>query len=162
MCKDRPKSECQGEWEPGCDLGANEKFVRKAEQPEPGVLTDAMSPEQVARMFHECYERLAPNFGYETRKETRSFDAHSANGKLMIAVCGLVSSAIAREVLATTRKRTAEQNARIMGLVGRLVSAMVNAACLQEREPSVENQNKYWVARRALTAEVERLLGGEA
>lgn len=28
MCKDRPKTECPGEWEPGCDLGANEKFVR--------------------------------------------------------------------------------------------------------------------------------------
>jgi hypothetical protein len=28
MCKDRPASECLGEWEPGCDLGANEKFVR--------------------------------------------------------------------------------------------------------------------------------------
>lgn len=27
MCKDRPASQCPGEWEPGCDLGANEKFV---------------------------------------------------------------------------------------------------------------------------------------
>ncbi len=45
-----------------------------------------MTNEQIARLFHETYERLAPTFGYETRKETREFDPESANGKLMIAV----------------------------------------------------------------------------
>lgn len=43
--------------------------------------------EQMAKRFHETYERLAPLFGYETRAETRAFDPESANGKLMIAVC---------------------------------------------------------------------------
>lgn len=76
---------------PFCKMHA---IAAQPEQPEPGVLTAAMSPEQVARMFHECYERLAPSFGCETRKETRSFDAHSANGKLMIAVCEVVARAI--------------------------------------------------------------------
>lgn len=33
MCKDRPLSECPGEWEPGCDLGNNEKFVRVVDAP---------------------------------------------------------------------------------------------------------------------------------
>jgi hypothetical protein len=28
MCQDRALSQCPGEWEPGCDLGANENFVR--------------------------------------------------------------------------------------------------------------------------------------
>lgn len=41
----------------------------------------------MARRFHEAYERLAPSFGYETRKETREFDTQSPNGRLMIAVC---------------------------------------------------------------------------
>ena len=27
MCKDRALTACPGEWEPGCDLGNNEKFV---------------------------------------------------------------------------------------------------------------------------------------
>ena len=27
-CNDRPASECPGEWEPGCDLGNNPKYVR--------------------------------------------------------------------------------------------------------------------------------------
>lgn len=41
----------------------------------------------LAEQFHETYERLAPQFGYETREDTRAFDPESANGRLMIAVC---------------------------------------------------------------------------
>jgi hypothetical protein len=44
-------------------------------------------PEDLAIMFHETYEDLAPSYGYETRPETRKFDAQSNNGRLMIAVC---------------------------------------------------------------------------
>jgi hypothetical protein len=43
-----------------------------------------------AILFHETYERLAPKFGYETRKEYRDFDSSSNNGQLMIAVCSEV------------------------------------------------------------------------
>lgn len=43
--------------------------------------------EELARRFHDTYERLAPSFGYETRPETRDFDPASSNGRLMIAVC---------------------------------------------------------------------------
>lgn len=43
--------------------------------------------EALAWQFHETYERLAPSFGYETRKETKAFDPDSPNGRLMIAVC---------------------------------------------------------------------------
>jgi len=41
----------------------------------------------LARLFHEYYEALAPEFGYETKEETQIFDENSPNGKLMIAVC---------------------------------------------------------------------------
>jgi hypothetical protein len=49
-------------------------------------------PESVARLFHEAYERLAPQFGYETREETRVdwADVPSNNKHLMIAVAGEV------------------------------------------------------------------------
>lgn len=47
--------------------------------------------ESLARQFHEAYERLAPQFGYETRAETRQFDPTSPNGKLMIAVCSALA-----------------------------------------------------------------------
>jgi len=45
--------------------------------------------EVLARMFHETYERLAPSFGYETRKDSAVpwEDVPERNKKLMIAVC---------------------------------------------------------------------------
>jgi hypothetical protein len=49
--------------------------------------------ELLARKFHEAYERLAQQFGYETRLETRIFDPDSPNGRLMIAVCSELAPA---------------------------------------------------------------------
>ena len=46
--------------------------------------------EEAARLFHETYERLAPDYGYETKEETKEFNPNSPNGRLMIAVCGKV------------------------------------------------------------------------
>lgn len=48
--------------------------------------------EALARQFHEIYERRAPEFGYETRTETREFDPTTPNGRLMIAVCGEIAA----------------------------------------------------------------------
>ena len=44
----------------------------------------------LARQFHETYERLAPSFGYKTRKESAVpwEDVPSANKELMRAVAG--------------------------------------------------------------------------
>ncbi len=49
---------------------------------------------KIAKLFHETYERLAPQFGYETRQDTKAFDPESPNGKLMIAVCTEVGNRI--------------------------------------------------------------------
>ncbi len=51
---------------------------------------------ELATLFHEIYERRAPEFGYETRKETRAFDPSTANGRLMVAVCGDVLDQISQ------------------------------------------------------------------
>ncbi len=41
-CKDRPASQCPGEWEKGCDLGANPKHVAvHNETPEERALLNA-------------------------------------------------------------------------------------------------------------------------
>ena len=32
-CNDRPATGCPGEWEPGCDLGNNPKYVRAGQSP---------------------------------------------------------------------------------------------------------------------------------
>ena len=47
--------------------------------------------EDIARQFHLCYERLAPDYGYETREDTKEFDPDTPNGQLMIAVCAVVT-----------------------------------------------------------------------
>lgn len=61
-----------------------------------------MTPEQVARLFHETYERLAPQFGYETRKASaKPWDEVPKNNRdLMIAVSAVVLTAL-------TSKKTA-------------------------------------------------------
>jgi hypothetical protein len=48
--------------------------------------------EKLARAFHEAYERLAPSFGYETRKESAVpwEDVPADNKALMVAVCSEV------------------------------------------------------------------------
>ena len=56
-----------------------------------------ITPLGLAVLFHDTYERLAPDFGYETRKETRAFDPESPNGKLMIAVCGEILKRLSPE-----------------------------------------------------------------
>lgn len=46
-----------------------------------------MDPEDLARMFHETYEELAPQFGYTSRRSTRVHWDHvpEPNKSLMIA-----------------------------------------------------------------------------
>ena len=48
------------------------------------------SEEELAELFHNTYEKLAPAFSYNTRTDTKVFDKESANGKLMIAVCKVI------------------------------------------------------------------------
>ena len=50
---------------------------------------------ELAIFFHGTYERLAPKYGYKTRKDTKQFDPDSPNGKLMIAVCERVIDELA-------------------------------------------------------------------
>lgn len=54
---------------------------------------EAREAARLAIKFHDTYERLAPQFGYETRPDTKAFDPESPNGKLMIAVCGEILDA---------------------------------------------------------------------
>jgi hypothetical protein len=69
-------------------------------QYEPAALA-GVEPVELARLFHNAYERLAPSFGYETRPDTKAFDPQSPNGKLMTEVC--------RNVLAATVERLVQE-----------------------------------------------------
>jgi len=54
--------------------------------------------EVIAQSFHEAYERLAPEYNYETRQESAKpwAEVPEANRKLMIAV---VSELLEKEVI---------------------------------------------------------------
>jgi hypothetical protein len=47
-----------------------------------------MSPEELAKLFHETYEELAPNYGYTTRRSSSVpwEEVPEPNKSLMIAV----------------------------------------------------------------------------
>jgi hypothetical protein len=47
-----------------------------------------MSPEELAKLFHETYEAFAPNYGYTTRRTSAVpwEELPEPNKKLMIAV----------------------------------------------------------------------------
>ena len=61
----------------------NKQFEMQQEEPKQETLEEV----ELAIMFHNTYERLAPSFGYETRADTKLFDITTPNGMLMIAVC---------------------------------------------------------------------------
>lgn len=55
-----------------------------------------MSPEQLAELFHETYERLAPAFGWKTKKgcNCKFAELPQRNKALMIATCQTVLNAL--------------------------------------------------------------------
>jgi hypothetical protein len=64
-----------------------------------------VSDRELATLFHDAYERLAPSYGYETRPDTRHFDPTTPNGRLMIAVAGEVKTHLLDAVKAELPKR---------------------------------------------------------
>ena len=62
-------------------------------------LSKPISAVAMAEQFHEAYERLAPEYGYVTREETKIFNPDSPNGQLMIAVCSEVCRRAGLEVV---------------------------------------------------------------
>lgn len=70
----------------------------------PTEVSDAQSSKtalDLAILFHDTYERLAPQFGYETRPETRTFSPSSKNGQLMRAVCEELLGALRSSLVET-------------------------------------------------------------
>lgn len=70
-------------------IGNHRHDLFLADRPHPAPESEA---ENLARLFHETYERLAPSFGYETRKDSAVpwVDVPEKNKRLMIAVAGEV------------------------------------------------------------------------
>lgn len=75
--------------EKACRIG-----LALARKPAPASMLAYGSDREVAESFHRLYEELAPQFGYETRADTKAFDPESNNGRLMTAVCGQIAGQI--------------------------------------------------------------------
>lgn len=92
-----------------------------------------MTAEQIAAEFHETYERLAPQFGYETREETRQFDPDSPNGKLMIAVCRAIIPVIQADEREECAKIVDEYGVTKATLGPALITRKAIATAIRER-----------------------------
>lgn len=52
---------------------------------------------EITKKFHDTYEKLASEYTYETREDTKVFDINSNNGKLMYATVNEIVSPILKE-----------------------------------------------------------------
>ena len=52
---------------------------------------------EITKKFHDTYEKLASEYAYETREDTKTFDVNSNNGKLMYATINEIVSPILKE-----------------------------------------------------------------
>ena len=86
------------------DIGFTPEEIDRLKQNNKGrtrmLKREKIDSEEVARKFHEIYERLAPDYGWDTNKETKKSwnDIPESNKQLMIAV--------SREVLIWLRGKT--------------------------------------------------------
>ena len=62
-CGDRDATACPGEWEPGCDLGANAAFVRVADDIRPAMALTETQVNHLRRLlaWMRCEWMLAPD-----------------------------------------------------------------------------------------------------
>lgn len=58
-----------------------------------------MNAIKLAVLFHELYEKFAPEYGYETKDETKVFNASAPNGQLMIRVCREIQKTVRIEYI---------------------------------------------------------------
>ena len=78
----------------------------------------------LARRFHDAYERLAPQFGYETRPDTKVYDPDTPNGRLMAAVCVEVMAEFTEQLRAIAEMPEYDQDDahRLRGMARKFLS----------------------------------------
>lgn len=89
------------------EAGAAAKERAKVGKASPSLI-EVVDPEGLAEMFHEAYERLAPELGYETRANSAVpwSEVPEPNRSLMLAAAADVLQRLrARPVFGTTRPR---------------------------------------------------------
>ena len=107
---------------------------------------------QLAQLFHETYERLAPAFGYNTRFNTRVFEPVSRNGKLMIAVCTEILEKLQTGTMADLNDTIQEQDKRLV----QLRTALDEARKVIDTAVLLTSAKRQEVNRRAAAAWLEK------
>jgi len=111
-----------------------------------------VTPEQLAQLFHETYERLAPEHGYETRKASAVpwADVPANNKALMIAVAGQVLKQIKVTLYARlVEQHMAERQAEIEQEVRAKVAEELRADADAHRRLVVKKPSEHDEARLA-------------
>jgi hypothetical protein len=118
-----------------CDYGAVVSNVLRAAYP--AATPDPPSDRNIARMFHEAYERLAPEFGYRTREESAVpwEKVPAKNRDLMTATVGEVRAHLAA-ASPDERLREAEPREAITALLAAARVAGVDARSALRGAPS--------------------------
>ena len=90
---------------------------------------------EITKKFHDTYEKLASEYTYETREDTKVFDINSNNGKLMYATVNEIVSPILKEN--KILKENAENNDKVVDKVN-----WENQLLKKENEQLKGNWNK--------------------
>ena len=90
---------------------------------------------EITKEFHDKYEKLASEYTYETREDTKVFDINSNNGKLMYATVNEIVSPILKEN--KILKENAEHNDKVVDKVN-----WENMLLKKENEQLKDNWNK--------------------
>ena len=90
---------------------------------------------EITKEFHDTYEKLASEYTYETREDTKVFDINSNNGKLMYATVNEIVSPILKEN--KILKENAENNDKVVDKVN-----WKNMLLKKENEQLKDNWNK--------------------
>lgn len=97
---------------------------------------------EITKKFHYTYEKLASEYTYETRKDTKVFDINSNNGKLMYATVNEIVSPILKE-----NKQLKEEK--------RKVRDYINKHCVNEK---ISKEVGYKCYTMADTNELEKIM----
>lgn len=115
-----------------------------------GIIGDEVEGERIARAFHETYERLAPKFGYETRRESAVAwdEVPEQNRALMIAVAREVFPWLSRQLLDVLKGDVAAADVqRLTEERDALKDAVVEVATMlaeDERSDDVSTSESIW------------------
>ncbi len=132
-----------------------------------------MSPDELAQRFHEAYERLAPSFGYETRRESAVpwEEVPENNRRLMTATAAVAMQPLASRIeelekgLRAIEPWKLREIAEWFDLIDKLLDKLeVNGAPFREqyampRKSDIQDDLRSWAE--TVEALVGAALGGE-